>query len=446
MNPYKIRRGFTLIELIIAMALVSLVIGIASSMMVFSIKSQEIVAQEFQIQSEMRIASEIVNQQVRYASAVFLLNQKQFSGSSDLKNGWSYFALSTDKKQILHYKWNEVSGAHDSIQLSASSSDVFYGMTFGNVTNDARMVHFKLEGHRESTGDVKVSISSELNALNSVVVDDSGTSIAPSVTLAYRSDDVPDPEKIKVAVTLVLDKSGSMGYPMGGSNSNIRMTIMKSKASDLIDTFAAMDNVYVSLIPFSTNANNPGAFLLAKDNKVALKATINGLNANGGTNAGDGLRRSYYQHVSFNSTQVDKVLNYTILLMDGNPTYYPSTDGSTYFYLTGNISDSGSVMGGNGSSTTSDTMGYIQGFSNNYIKNITQTQTVFMKTFVIGFTAIVAEVARAKDIANYHTLDSDDRIKGLYFEATSSEELANVFNSIADVILQETWHIYGPTQ
>jgi len=443
---YKIKHGFTLVELIVVIAFVSIIFSTAGSIMVFSIKSQDVIEKEFQIQSDMRIASEIVNQQVRYASAVFLLNSSQYTGSSDLKEGWSYFALSDDKSEIVHYGWNETSGTHEVNQLVKARDGVFYGLRFDGMQDKSGVVKYQLDGHFDDGGKVKVSIKSELNALNSVVVDDSGVGVLPAVTMAYRSEDIPDADKIKVAVTLVLDRSGSMGYVMGGGNDDIRIAVMKAKASELIDTFASMDNVYVSLIPFSTNANNPGNFLLAKDHKDTLKASINGYSANGGTNAGDGLRRSYYNHVTFNSTELDKVLNYTILLMDGNPTYWPSKDGSTHFYGTGDISDNGNVLGGNGSSTIDGSMDYISAFSNSYIKNISHTQTVFMKTFVIGFTGVTEEVNRANTIATYHTHGYDNRIKGFYYAATSSEELANVFASITEYILQDTWHIYGPTE
>lgn len=446
MISFKHKRGFTLVELIIVIAFVSIIISIAGSMMVFSIRSQEVIENEFQIQADMRLASEVVNQQVRYASAVFLLNSNQYKGSVDLKEGWNYFVLSDDKSEIVHYSWNEFSGTHDVSQMVKARDGVFYGLRFEGVHDKSQVVKYQLDGHFTDGGNVKVSIKSELNALNSVVVDDSGVGALPSVAMAYRSEDIPDADKIKVAVTLVLDRSGSMGGIMGGANNDIRLAVMKAKASELIDTFASMDNVYVSLIPFSTNANNPGAFLLAKDNKEALKTSISGYVANGGTNAGDGLRRSYYNHVTFNAGELDKVLNYTILLMDGNPTYWPSKDGSSHFFGTGDISDNGNVLGGNGSSTIDGSMDYISAFSNSYIKNISHTQTVFMKTFVIGFTAVIEEVNRANTIATYHTHAYDNRIKGFYYAATSSEELANVFTSITEYILQDTWHIYGPTE
>jgi prepilin-type N-terminal cleavage/methylation domain-containing protein len=450
MKKYKIRNGFTLIELIIAMSIVVVIISLAGTMMTFSTKSQAAVNREFQIQSDMRLASEILNQELRYSSAVFMLNGHQYEDSSDLKSGWSYFTLSDDDKEIVHYVWDKTANTHRQVIMVSAQDNILYSLHFNGVVSDSRMINFNLDGYIVGSSGSKVSVSSVLNALNSAVVDDSGTPISPAIALAYRSDDIPDSEKAKVAVTMVLDKSGSMGYAMGGGNSDIRISVMMQKAKELIDTFASMDNVYISLIPFSTNANNPGAFLKAKDNQVSLGNSIDSLTASGGTNAGDGLRRSYYQHVEFANNNLDyEILHYTILLMDGNPTYWPSTNGTNHYYGTGDISNVGGTGYGDvpkDLQNINNSMSYIQSFCNAYIKKNDSTQKVFMKTFVIGFTGVPDEVSRAQSIANYHSLSTDDRIKGMYYAAANSAELKQVFNSIVDFILKETWHIYGPIQ
>jgi prepilin-type N-terminal cleavage/methylation domain-containing protein len=438
MNNFKSNAGVTLIELIIVISLIGIIVAVATRMIVFSVNSQERISTEYQIQSDMRIASEVVNQEVRHASAVFMLNQDQYTDSSDLKDGWNYFATSDDHKEIVHYKWDEISGTHNISSLAEAQSGISYKLSFKRLNSDDKVVKFKLDGYLDRTGNPKVTIESMLDALNSVVVDDLGTTPNPAISLAYRSEDIPDPEKIKVAVTLVLDKSGSMGYQMGGGNTDIRIDVMRTKSKELIDIFADMDNVYISLVPFSTYADAED-FKKAEDEAADLKSDINGLTAGGGTNAGDGLRRSYYKHYNFNSSETDRVLNYTILLMDGNPTYYPMRDGSEYYGELNSI-----YTGGNGSTSYTESARYIENFANNIIKNQSGTDALYMKTFVIGFTGVPAEVTRAEAIANYHTDSSDERIKGMYYPATNSDELEEVFKSIADFILSETWHIYGP--
>lgn len=67
-----------------------------------------------------------------------------------------------------------------------------------------------------------------------------------------------------------------------------------------------------------------------------------------------------------------------------------------------------------------------------------------IKTFVIGFSAVATEIDRAYLIADYCTSESDPDRVGTYLSAGSSVELEEVFTTITDTILSQTWHIYGP--
>lgn len=449
MIPSLKNKGFTLIEVILVLGFMGIIIATTTSLILFSNRTHEVIVQEFQVQSDMRVASEVINQQVRHATAVFLLNSNQYN-SQNLSDGWNYFGVSDDESEIIHYHWNKGLNKHDIQVLASASPGVSYNMSFSPTHEDTLMVDFILNGFTESSNNPKTSIKSSLNALNTVVVDDSGTATQPSVVLAYRSQDIPTPDQIKVAVAMVLDTSGSMDWDMNGNttnNNNIkRIQLMKNRSKELLDTFSSIGNVYVSIIPFSKSANKPGDFYLASEKADDLKGEIDGLNAVGGTNIGDGLRRAYHQHDTFNKKNTSsQILNYTILLMDGNPTYWPRRNGESYFG-DGDITESHN--GGNGSITVANiaaSMPYIENLGNNVIRKNDTTQGVFQKTFVIGFSALSSDVSNAKTIAEeYLNHPTDSRINGTYYPATSSEELAEVFRSISEVILKETWHIYGP--
>lgn len=442
------KSGFTLVELIIVLVFISTVIGLSTTMILFSNNAHKVVQKEFEIQSDMRLASEVINQEIRHSTAVFMLNGHLFT-PSNLKDGWNYFSVSDDGTEIVHFIWDKTANTHTEIPLVKANSGVVYKMTFTQSHEDALMVDFFLEGYFEDHMTPKVTIKSSLSALNTVVVDESGTLSNPSIAMAYRDEEIPSVDQVKVSVALVLDVSGSMDWDLNGdttSNNSIkRITLMKGKAKELIDIFADMGNVHVALIPFSTNANNPGNFLHAHTNATSLKASIDGLNANGGTNVGDGLRRAYYHHGSFNAANSGStVLNYTILLVDGNPTLWPRQSGVDYFG-TGNISQNGGT-GYNDEANITNSMPYIQKLGADYILKTDPSQTVFQKSFVIGFTAKPIEVSRAKTIAeSYLHHPTDNRINGKYYAATNADELGQVFRAISDVILKETWHIYGPT-
>lgn len=57
-------------------------------------------------------------------------------------------------------------------------------------------------------------------------------------------------------------------------------------------------------------------------NLNSVKSRVNALEANGGTNIGDGLRRAYYRLTDTRSTNENPIEKYLILLTDGEPTYH----------------------------------------------------------------------------------------------------------------------------
>lgn len=424
-------------------------------MLNFSTKSQDVIGDEFELQSQMRIAAETLNQEVRYATAVFLMNENQFRSSSDLKNEWNYVALSDDKSEIIHYVWDNTLRIHKRNVLVGKQNDLSFQLKFSGSTEDSKLVNFILDGYTAGNSNPKATITTTLNAINTVVVDDSGTIMSPSHVLAYRADETPTPDNLKVAVTLVLDESGSMKENMGGSgpgSTDARTTVLKEKANELLDLFQGMSNVYVSIVPFSDNANGIVPFKKVENVIIdQLKNQINSLRTSGGTNVGDGIRRSYYQHKSFNTNNsTSQILNYTIVLMDGNPTYYVKRNNSNYY---GNVAieskDNGVEIARSGTgfedeSNMNLSLGYIDNLAKQVILKNDTNPHIFMKTFVIGLNGNQSSVNRAQAIAQYHNHPTDERIIGKYYAAKNKQELEDAFSSIADYILKETWHIYGP--
>ena len=150
-------------------------------------------------------------------------------------------------------------------------------------------------------------------------------------------------------IVLVLDGSGSM--------SGTKLTNLKNAAKDFIDRLKGVDNLKVAIVVFSSNATiNPisvsGTTKIKSTDKSSessipnyktlqneyfldindsrLITMINNIDAQGGTNTGDGLRKAEY----LLSQKGDSVANKTIILMsDGLPTYYSgSTESGVNYY------------------------------------------------------------------------------------------------------------------
>ena len=472
----KSNKGVTLVELVIVLALLTFGIGIAVNMILFSRNAQAKTLEEFDFQSEMRQSSQVVNDEIRNSTVVFAVPQNTFNNKKAM---WNYLGLK-DSKTLVQYTWNESANDHDEKILYKSDKDISLNLMFKKKTLDSKLIEFTLQGYVDGKSDPKMTIKSELEAFNSVVVEDGGTPSYPATALAYRTDDTPGPttkagRKVVAAVTLVLDDSGSMDWDMDGNETGHlegpwwdrrwvedrptekRIYILKEKAKALIDQFSQMDSVYVNIVSYSNSGYwNPSytskPFSLAKTYSSNLQSSLSSLIANGGTNTGDGIRISYYATKQFNDSPnsidntlpVDtKVIPYMILLTDGNPTSFSATTREWvggwlfgYYEYSGYKQDAGYVnsdriSGDSESKNTSQwsSMGYTQYIGQNLIKN----GGINFKSFVIGFSN---DATNAQTVANHCGAE--------YRSANSAIELEAVFDEIGGTILKEMWHIYGP--
>lgn len=454
----KDNSGFTLIEMIVVLALIGIVTLFLFTFVNFSTASEAKVEEEYELQSDVRLTSEVLNNAIRNSTVTFAIPKTVFDGEK--KAMWNYFGIE-DKKTIVQYTYNPDTGDHDRKVLVEAREGIKYNLFFVQNTPGSKLIEYNLEVVQDDGDRKSISIVSEVSALNSLVVDDGGDPSNPAVAIAYRSDSAPRPEqkgkKVTINVSLVLDDSGSMKEDMHGKSSdkagfdenNIRIDIMKTEARKLIDKFANL-GIKVAIVPFSTTADDPGDMKDARANKIDLKKKINSLKAEGGTNTGDALRRAYYQIANSQPTS-GEVVNYIILLTDGDPTYRTSTTDKTVKRPTptfsartndGNVSNSNYVWGtgnNNNSNGTINTtnLNECMDYARIIGAKIRDDKNLKIGTFVIGFSAVKSDISNNEKIAK-------DYCSGTYYEADSDIALESAFNGITDTILQETWHIYGP--
>lgn len=455
--------GFTLIEMIIVISLIGVVMTAAAGFIKFSLASERKVEDEYVLQSEMRHATEIVNNAVRDASVTFIMPGAL--EADRIKNKWCYIGISEDGSEIVQYLWTEnedgTNGKHIKRVLVSAKDDASFFLRLDNKEK-TKLVGYRLGLDKEDGRSLEVS--SMLSAINSIAVDFYSTDKNPAALIAYRTDPRPQPEgnkAVTVVISMILDDSGSMAWNMMGgtrvdNNENkARKIIMKAKAEALIDSFP--ENVHLGIVGYSNNANNPSALINLANPSKKLEAKRKIPNdASGGTNTGDALRRAYHQLKTYEKAADEEVLNYIILLTDGNPTYFSHTNyskRSSYSYSAGdrNIPTvaTGDYQTGTGNITYLGGPGSDDPKDNclNYTKTmgdiIKADRSLKAKTFVIGFSGVPEEVTRAKTIAaNCNTASTS--IDEVYFYAGSEESLGIAFDAIKESILLEVWHIYGP--
>lgn len=178
---------------------------------------------------------------------------------------------------IPNYPWNK--------RVLVSSRDgVEYRLVFQEhgTDEDDKLISFYFEAKEEGGSFSRIALGTELEALQTRSIRDMGTVSNPAQVIAYK-DIYRDPQR--KYCPLVLDLSGSMNNDMNGNPPRLelesRISILKKIT--LVNGLASENNVYISLVPFATNANNPEPFIKA-NNPTSIKNIIDSFNASGGTN------------------------------------------------------------------------------------------------------------------------------------------------------------------
>lgn len=385
------KRGFTLVELVIGISMMTLVMALGFQILFAFNKVTAKTMDETYLQTSTRLFTEEINTSVRYASAIFMIPKKSFV-RQNLTKGWNYLGIwdnvevvegtgdrtkvITAPQAIVHIEYKP-NGRPERVNpgevILENDGEFFVQKVYGYTKEDpetGNLLEYSLVFDKEDKTGVEanlkyslgatmlnkegkvlgnkkyLNINTELEALNSLQVINKGAALDPATAIAYRKDDRADESVAHVA--MVLDNSGSMEWGMDGNSSNVpedkkRINILKVKSREFIDGLSSNDSIEVGIIPFSffgnMELNAPGTtrrkriFENTKYEKKVLYDYIDSLNASGGTNTGDGMRVAY--HELKNNTDKN-VNNYLLLLVDGDTTSWTLSDWSDQnSYLTG---------------------------------------------------------------------------------------------------------------
>ncbi len=442
------KKGLTLVEVILAMALLTTVITLAFTMFSGSLRAQNVGFEEASLQSSARIVSETINQVVRYSSAVFTIPRSSFR-EDNLTAGWDYIGLTGDQTEIVRYTYDGTT--HRRETLVAPQPGIIYTLRFQKEERDNsnKVLRFTIEALKDGTSQGRLSIESQLEALNSLQIIDRGTLADGATAVAYRDDSRP--YAVVGTVAMIFDTSGSMKEDVNGNSTRIesreRIFILKTEARKLVDEFAKEDNLYVTLVPFATSANGSYQFVHAKTHASQLKTQINNMEAIGGTNTGDGMRRAYYAIRAYNEQPTLDVTpkNFMIILVDGATTYASGTRRSggggrySYNYITrdGNINENNEILG-TGNTTTPEVTEYDRMIANT-IKNYQNMVGDGIKVYAISFSSSSSLFNHIQTVA----VTAGGSTAHVY-PYSADRDLGAIFETIRQDILNDLWVVNGP--
>ena len=496
-----LRKGVTLVELVIVLGFVSVIILASANMVILGTKAEKVTVDEYKLQSAIKRATEQVNQVVRYSKAVFAVPKTFVASTSVMDPGWNYFMVSSDKKSIIVAKYD--SGSEEWVEetIVEPVENIVFDLRFykdENADSDSVMKYIVTAYRTDSLGNItseKTMFESTVEAVNSVQVADKGTVASPSIALAFRGDGQTSGQgKNEIAyITIVVDVSGSMNQtPSGAGSSNEEHTgariryLRKALAGDadnpdsgIIQILSKEENIFVSLIPFSTTANYPepvsysatgGDYKIYevynKSEEDELINTAKALHAHGGTNTGDALRRAYHMHNDFRTKmsidEKTRVHHYTIVLVDGQTTYqvrkgtwekhsgwfwtwWEFAPSSQYYLESGNIK----MVYDNELSQDPGVNYCITGNGSSIIHNsphvaaagalIRQFESgAGIKSYLIGYASDLG--THINSIGNAMGTDPEH----IYRYDDPDFDLEEVFKSIATDIMADFWIVTGP--
>ncbi|QXM06002.1 vWA domain-containing protein [Crassaminicella indica] len=221
----------------------------------------------------------------------------------------------------------------------------------------------------------------------------------------------------------------------------MKISVMKKVTKNFLEKFKNDSRVKVALIPYASYAKD---IVFNNDNFVNLSSptqynnlinNINKLQAYGGTNIGDGLRKAYYKF-----SDSDNIRKYVILMTDGEPTFHSSTTKliwNGWFYEPvedqqylgdGSYPNDYEYFGGGNHSTYRDKI-----YANKVAKDLLVNGKHKINSFMIAFSND-ANGAELKNIAN--------SANGYYKKAEDGNALDEVYEQLADII-QSDFPIHG---
>ena len=474
----KNRKGFTLVELIVVMAIMGMVISTIFGLLFFGYDVYTMTSNDFQIQSDVRLAMEKTNSLVRYSRALFAVPDASFRDDE-----WSYIGMNPEHTMIINYEWDPVIEDHVQEVLIGPYDGITFNIGFekeNNLSKDNSLRMF-FESFSADGSTKRYEIKSGYEALNSLQVVNYGTDSNPAHALAYRQEEYSyENFKLVVNIALVLDVSGSMDDELDPNESNdTRIEVLREQSEMIVNRFSQNSNddvsINISLVPFSDYAKTPSTFYDVKNStsRSNLIGKIDNLNADGWTNTGDGLRRAYHQLLTKQTSDIAAatedtiVKNYTIILVDGESntssmyntkttvtvcTKYDkwgnctrSTNQTTWdqFYY----EDSGTIKNCSfTSSSTTCTPGYVSNNktrANEYVDLMGEnlSDPAFVTNYIVSFASDVSD-SEITFIANATNTPTTEGLRVFY--ATNADQLGLSFTEIQMSITNDLWHFLGP--
>lgn len=282
----KQHRGFTLMELLIAAAILAAILTIGILFIRTSTQDFQFVSKEFTVQNGVRASMNNIANVTKEATAIFTVGQDKFDPTdpSKMTDGWSYIGLDKNQEKLINYLWvwtdvKNKKGIRKEVDITPSEWNIqdkdnkkvryeigFYLDKDGKamkpeeeeLLRSRKMVKMSIKGTVLGT-ETSYDLSNDIIAENlNQIMDSRSTKTEPITALAYKVDYLEDPQlgvsAANAAVVFVVDISGSMKRSMDGkiekNPDHQRIHILKRNVNKFIEELEKSGNIDLYFVPF----------------------------------------------------------------------------------------------------------------------------------------------------------------------------------------------------
>jgi prepilin-type N-terminal cleavage/methylation domain-containing protein len=95
-------RGFTLVEVLITVAILAVIMGVISTLFISGLKSFSLSQRNSDLQNDTRLSLEIIQNEIRYAEKIFIVDGAE--AREHPEEGYSYIYLDEDKLKVMKFE------------------------------------------------------------------------------------------------------------------------------------------------------------------------------------------------------------------------------------------------------------------------------------------------------------------------------------------------------
>jgi len=314
----KNAKGLTLVEILIAMMLLSFIVVVGNRVMLMFAKAGSQNLTDYNLQNTARVSASTMKTSINNASTLFLITESAFKPGK-LTEEWHYVGVERvgDCDEVVQYIYNETKKTHDRIVLGRGLEGCYIELSFKKLEMDDRKVVVTFT-NVDKNGKKSVLIDTTFETMNTHNLVD-WTSGAGAKAYAYRTEvneilvtKAREPQLALIGFTI--DRSGSMRWGMSDNNKTpnrenrpkeeTRTYILREALYNFVTSMKNNEYTYITSNTFGDyvgkSVRQPRH--LANTTEYGQLLTMfspikydNYLAASGDTNAGDGLRVLYYQ-------------------------------------------------------------------------------------------------------------------------------------------------------